>query len=208
MALLKTHARPSAPAASVRTPEALLVLLRGGETEAERRGAALELAAEPTQAASLVACLRTETAPSVREAIVTALVGMGTAEAAAGLAAQLGGEDVALRNDAIQGLREIGAAAFSQVEHLLASGDPDVRIFAVNVLETTRHPHAAEWLRHILAQEQEVNVGLAAVEAMAQIGGPEHVQALRDFAGRFAEEPCVAFAVDAACRHVTAGAGR
>jgi HEAT repeat protein len=143
MALLKTHAH-AAPAPSLpRAPGQLLTLLRTGVTEAERRGAALELAGNPDVARELAACLAEETSPPVREAIVTALVGIGTEAAAAGLGEHVPGEDVALRNDAVEALRQMGESACSVVQRLLASPNPDVRIFALKTLESLRHADAA-----------------------------------------------------------------
>jgi len=210
MPLLRSH-DAAAPPADERSPETLVAALRTAPSETARRSAALELGAMPDPASGVAAmalgeCLGRETSPRVREAIVTALVGIGTEAAAAALAVHLHGEDAALRNDAIEGLRQIGAAAAPHVEQLLGSPDPDVRIFAINVLEAIRHASAAVWLRRVLAHDTEMNVGLAAVEAMAQVGGPEDVPCLRAFAARFADEPFVAFAVNEACRLVGAGA--
>jgi HEAT repeat protein len=210
MPLLKSHdgASPPAPA---RSREALVAALGTALSEPVRRAAALELGTHADRSSefcvhALGACLRTETFPGVREAIVTALVGIGTVAAAGALAEHLHGEDVALRNDAIEGLREIGAVAGPHVEDLLVAPDPDVRIFAINVLESLRHARAPEWLHRVLAHDTAMNVCLAAVEAMAQVGGPEDVPRLRAFVARFDDEPFVAFAVDAACRLLGAGA--
>lgn len=192
-------APPPLPAAD------LLLALRSAPTEAARREAALDLAAVPEAPEvirALGAALGTEPAPRVRQAIVSALAGIGTDAAAAVLADLLGSEDTALRNDAIEALRQFGPAAGPSIERLLASPVPDVRIFAVSVLEGLRHPSVPMWLYAVLDQESEVNVGLAAVEALAQVGDACATAPLRAFAQRFPAEPFVAMAVDLACRRL------
>ena len=51
----------------------------------------------------------------------------------------------------------------------------------------------------------DLNVGLATVEALALLGGPEDAPALRAFAARFPTHGFVGFAVDLACARVGAG---
>jgi HEAT repeat protein len=199
MVLLNAHTQIPAQGAPVRAPAELLAALGPGDTAAARRAAVLELALYSGTAHELGEHLATESMPSVREAIVTALVAIGTEEAARALAVHLQSDDVALRNDAIAGLRQIGAAATPEVERLINSADPDLRIFAINAVEGLPYAHAAELLRPILRRDDDVNVGLAAVEAIVQIGGPDDVPALLAFATRFLDEPFVAFAVAAAC---------
>jgi HEAT repeat protein len=212
MALLKsapTEDAARAPSAPSRPASTLLTALVSGATAAERREAALELAAVPEAARGLSVALGKEAAPAAREAIVTALVVIGTEEAAAGLAAFLDSDDPELRNLAIQALREIGPAAGSQIEWLLASPHAHVRIFAVNVLDAFFHRRDQDRNRlHLLLEhDPEVNVGLAAVEALSQVSGPADVPALRAFAARFPEHPFVGFAVDLVCRRAAPPAG-
>jgi HEAT repeat protein len=213
MGLLKTAPKGDAPAAPVAAPRPaalLLAMLHAGATVAERREAALELAAVPEAARDLVVALGEEMDHPVREAIVTSLIVIATEEAAAGLANFLNSDDAHLRNLAIEALREIGPAAGSQIERLLASPYPDVRIFAVNVLDAFfyRRERDRERLHTLLQQDPDVNVGLAAVEALSQVGGPEDVPALRAFAARFPEHAFVAFAVDLVCRRAMPGEAR
>jgi HEAT repeat protein len=213
MALLKTSPNgdmPSAPVAAPRPAALLLATLHAGATAAERREAALELAAAPDAARDLSAALGQETELSVREAIVTTLVVISTEEAASGLADFLMSDDPHLRNLAIEALREIGPVAGSQIERLLASSYPDVRIFAVNVLDAFfyRRAQDRERLHTLLQRDPDVNVGLAAVEALSQAGGPEDIPALRAFAARFPEHPFVGFAVDMVCLRVMPGDAR
>ena len=49
-----------------------------------------------------------------------------------------------------------------------------------------------------MERDADVNVGLAAVEALAEAGSPEALSSLEILARRFPDDPFVAFAVDAA----------
>ncbi len=208
MVLLKSHPAEEVPRAAA-PPSAPLLLsaLHAGATAGERREAALELAAVPEAARDLAAALAEEADASVREAVVTSLIVIGTEDAASGLADFLMSDDPPLRNLAIEALREIGPASGSQIERLVTSPYPDVRIFAVNLLEAAfyRRTQDRERLHTILLDDPDVNVGLAAVEVLSQLGGPEDVPALRAFAARFPEHPFVDFAVDLVCRQAIPG---
>jgi HEAT repeat protein len=183
----------------------LLETLRSGG-DAARRDAAHDLARHKAAVPALAAALTIEQVPSVQDAIVEALVQIGTETAAAALADLLARENARLRNAGIEALQQMGEAAVAQVERLLASPDPDLRVFGIAVLAELDHPAAAVWLRSVLVQDPEVNVGLAAVEVLAQTGGPEDVPSLRDFAARFACVPFAGIAVDIACRRLAGGA--
>lgn len=206
MPLLKS--RGEAPASvpdpnPARAPGTLLELVRTGATSAARRSAALELADAPDMAAPLAAALGQEPDSHVREAIVTALIEIGTEAAAWGLAEYFQSEDVELRNAAVEALRQIGGPSVPAIRERLASQNPDGRIFAINVLEGLHHTDTAGWLRDVLARDPDVRVGLAAVEALVQTGEPGDAAALRAFADRFPGEPFVGFAVRLACQRVT-----
>ena len=205
MALLKSRSDGSASvpdANATGAPDLLLETLRTGPPTAGRRAAALDLAGSADAAAALAAALGQESASEVREAIVTALVEIGSEAAAHGLAQYFRGEDVELRNAAVEALRQIGDPSALAMKERLASSDPDERIFAINVLEGLRHTDTADWLRDVLAHDPDIKVGLAAVEALVQTGEAEDAAALRAFAARFPDEPFVGFAVRLACDRV------
>ena len=207
MGLLKRRAADPVPAAAPRSVASLIATLRGAATAAERRAAALDLMAAPEAAAELIAALAEEPHVQVQQAIVTALISIGTSPASAGLAKLLASGDTALRNAAIEALQQMGAPAAVQMEALLAAPDPDLRLFALNVLSALRYPPALAWLRVALDRDENVNVGLAAVEALAEQGGPADAPAFRAFAARFPGEAFVAFAVTLACRRVLSDCG-
>jgi HEAT repeat protein len=161
----------------------------------QRRAAALASAGDPVATPALLATLVSEPAREVRVAIVTALIAIGTEEAAAGLVGLLRADDIGLRNDALEALRRIGTAAAAPLRAALADPDPDRRLFAIQALGPRQAGWARDRLRALLAVETEVNVGLAAVNAMAEFGNSDDLHALHDFAARFPAEPMVGFAV-------------
>jgi HEAT repeat protein len=208
MALLKRRAaEATVEVVAAPTNQALIASLRAGATPAERRLAALDLATEPEAAPELAAALGGEPDWHVQEAIITALTSIGTDQAAQGLADFVTSENAALRNAAIDGLRQIGAPARSQVERLMGSPDPDARIFAIGILEASSDDDARKLMHTALEHDPEVNVGLAAVEALSHMGGPNDIMALRAFAARFPGEPFVTFAVGMTCRRIARGPG-
>lgn len=198
----------AAPVAAERTPEVLRHALRWGESDTERGDAAHDLATTDGAVEALADALEHEAAPRVREAIILSLVSIGSEQAAACIAAQLANPDAGRRNAAVDALRQIGIVAGHAVRQRLASPSRDERILAINVLETMDCDQARGWLREILAHDPEVTVGLAAVEALAQIGEPGDVEAMLAFAARFPNEPFAGFAVNLACRRAAAGGDR
>src|ERR1035438_2418128 len=119
---------------------------------AVRRHAAKGMLRCPNAGATLVNRLKREQEVAVRAAILTALIRLDDPAATAELAECLRSEDVALRNEAIEALGELAgtgdrAGAVPPVlASLLADADPDVRIFAVNVMESVTHPDVESWL--------------------------------------------------------------
>jgi HEAT repeat protein len=181
---------------------ALVAALCDGTTPAERRNAARDLAADVAADDALATALLAEHDPSVQAAILASLVSIGGARAAAGLAAAAEMEDALLRNAAIEALRQLGPLALPHAELLMRAPHPEPRICAVLLIGTLDDPRAHALLRDALEDDPDINVGLAAVEALSLSGGPEDLAALRRFAGRFPDDACTAFAVDLACRRV------
>lgn len=170
---------------------------------AVRRRAAHGLAQRPDGAAALALGTRLgrEEDPSVREAILTALVRTGVPEAAAALTPLLASEDVALRNGAIESLQQMPAGIVAPaVLPLMEAADPDVRLFAVQLLGKLVHPDRLRWLTGAMERDPHVNVCLAAVEALVETGHPETLPSLERLAARFPDDPFVTFSVDAARR--------
>lgn len=162
--------------------------------------------ADCDEAGPLLAQLDLEADAGVRHAILTRLGALAEEGIEAQLVGLLGSEDVALRSDAILALRRRGEAALPALASSLSSPNPDLRIFAANVLEGIASSGARAALTALLSREVDVSVCLAVVEALAQIGTPEDVAAIAALRDKFQDEPCLGFAISLALDQIGSGA--
>lgn len=160
-----------------------------------RRRAARELVMMPGAVAALLDRVSVEPDASVRHALFTTLGGIGGEQALEGLIALLRSDSAALRNGALEQLQTLPDAFIRRAATLLADPDPDVRLLTVNTLALLDRPGVEVLLRQVVRTDEAVNVGLAAVEALMEVGGPDARPDLEAMARRFADEPFVAFAV-------------
>lgn len=173
--------------------------------EAERRWAARDLAGVAAAVPVLGRRLRDEADPRVREALFTSLCASAGEAAVDELLPLLRGDDAQLRNGAIEALAAMPRAVGPRIAALLRDADPDVRILTVNLLGELRHEQVTPWLLQVLREDAEVNVVAAAIEVLAEVGGPEHVPALHDAVRRFPADPFIAFAAEAAAGRAGGG---
>lgn len=169
---------------------------------AVRRWAARDLATHPEAVAALIAHLSGESDVSVRKVMFTTLVRLNDPAAVVGMAALLRSEDIALRNEAVEALREFPDGMAGIIRELLSDNDPDVRIFGVNILESLRHPHVEKWLLELLARDPHVNVCAAAVDVLAEVGTELCRPPLHDLKKRFPKVPYLRFAIDVVLQRI------
>lgn len=169
-----------------------------------RRWAARDLTTHPEAAAALVTQLRREPDHSVRQVILTTLTSIGNDTAVQGLIDCLYLEDAMLRNAAIEVLKELPDQVAPFMGRLLRDPDPDVRIFAVDVLESLRHPRVEDWLIEVISQDPHVNVCATAVDLLGEVASDRAKAALASLKQRFAEEPYIQFAADLALKRIEA----
>jgi HEAT repeat protein len=173
-----------------------------------RRWAARDLAAFPQAAARLCARLVDERDDSVRAVLFSSIAQLGSRDAGAavvdGILPLLRSEDAALRNGAIELLSGLPDAVAPRIDVLLRDADSDVRIFTVNLLGNLPHARVPQWLAQVLKTELEPNVIGAAIEVLAEVGGPALAAPLRDARARFADDPFIAFAADLALERIDA----
>ena len=179
-------------------------LLAGLEADnpTARRWAARDIVNCPDVAAALVERLKREEDLSVREVILTTLTRLGDSIAVAGLVDCLRSEDAALRNEAIEAMKQLPDEVAPIMQGLLADTDPDVRIFAVNILESLRHPDVESWLIDVIETDAHVNVCATALDLLSEVGTEAALEPLARFKVRFADEPYVQFAADLALRRI------
>ena len=207
MALIKTLKSEPVPQDERKLPRdgAGLVLELENTDPLARRCAARDLATCPEAAAALVSRLQREDDASVREVILSTLTCLGNAVAVAGLVQCLRSGDAALRNEAIEAMKQLPAEVGAIVRGLLADADADVRIFTVNILESLRHPDVEAWLIEVIEHDREVNVCATAVDLLAEVGSPAALEALQRLKVHFAEEPYIQFAADLALKRISEG---
>jgi hypothetical protein len=168
-----------------------------------RRWAAHDLVAFPESSAALVVQLQTEKEISVREVILTSLTRIGDATAVSGLIECLRSEAAPVRNGAIEAMKALQEKVAPVVDGLLHDADPDVRIMAVNILESLCHPMVEQWLIEVIDHDPQVNVCAAAVDLLGEVGSPAAHDALARLERRFSEEPYIKFAADLALKRTT-----
>ncbi len=167
-----------------------------------RRWAARDLATHADAAPDLLRQLATEPDRSVREALLTSLVLIGNPVAVQGLIACLRSEDANLRNESVEALKSMPAALAEFMPAMLADADQDMRIFAVNILESLRHPDVEQWLINVISRDPGVNACATAVDLLSEVGTMASAQALENLKSRFPDEPYIAFAADLALKRI------
>lgn len=167
-----------------------------------RRWAARDLAQHPEASAVLAERLAEETDANVREALLMSLTVIGDAVAVSGLVECLRSEEVALRNEAIDAMKQLPDTVAPIMAGLLADADPDVRIFAVNVLESLRHPEVEAWLIDVISEDAHINVCATAVDLLGEVGTEAAEAPLEALKRRFPGEPYITFAADLALRRI------
>ena len=181
---------------------ASLALQLSDPSPTARRWAAKDIVYCANASGALVEQLRREEDGSVREIILTTLTRLGDEQAVAGLVEFLRSEDVTLRNEAIEAMKQLPDKVAPIMGSLLADPDPDVRIFAVNVLESLRHEQVEEWLKEVIEQDPHINVCATAVDLLGEVGTSYSLEALRNLKARFPDEPYITFATDLALKRI------
>jgi len=170
-----------------------------------RRGAARDLVNCSDATRALLQRLNVETDVSVREVILTSLIRLGDFTAVVGLVECLHSEDAALRNEAIEAMKQMSDEVAPIMFGLLHDADSDVRIFAVNILESLRHPDVESWLIDVIETDAHVNVCATAVDLLGEVGSAASREALLHLKARFHDVQFVQFASDIALRRIDEG---
>ena len=180
----------------------LLQKLSSQEPDA-RWNAARVLGNDPKDVPALAAALAIEPMPHVREAIMTALIRIGDETSAEALLPYLRSPDAARRGAAIEALQSLPGATAPFMLALLRDNDTDVRILAIELVRGMRPADATRLLCNVLEQEGHPNVCASAVDALAELGTPEALPALRTCAQRFAKTPFLPFAISVAIARIS-----
>jgi hypothetical protein len=117
-------------------------------------------------------------------------------------------EDAALRNEAIVCMQQLPGEVAPIMQSLLQDPSPDVRIFAVNILQALCHTEVERWLIQVILHDQHLNVCAAALDVLAEVGSGEAVTAIEQVSLRFPGAPYVQFAADLALMRITESRSR
>ena len=167
-----------------------------------RRWAARDLAPFTEAVPALVKRLRIETDTTVREAIFMTLTELGDANIVQSLIKCLHSEEVERRNAAIEVMKHLPDAVAPFIPGLLVDPAPNVRILAVSVLESLRHPDVEKWLIEVISEDSQVNVCATAVDILAEVGTEAAITQLEALKRRFPDEPYILFAADLALQRI------
>lgn len=168
----------------------------------KRRWAARDIVSCAHASTMLLDQLDAETDMSVKQIILSSLTQIGDSEAVNGLVRCLRTEDVSLRNEAIEAMKHLPKEVASIMANLLNDPDPDVRIFAVNILESLCHPDVEQWLIDVIRDDEHINVCATAVDLLGEVGSDKSEPALQALKERFPEEPYIQFAADIAIKRI------
>jgi HEAT repeat protein len=172
----------------------VLTALTGGTSE-ERWAAARAAPDLPGGIPALARALASEADPRVREAILTGLARVRTAESVQAVLPHLRSDDASLRTGALDALRAMPEAAAPHLEGLLSDADADVRLLACDLVRSLPDPEAARLLCGLLEKEREANVAAAALDVLAEIASSDALPCLARCAERFRDDPFLGFAI-------------
>ena len=167
-----------------------------------RRHAAQKIVTCQDGATVLIGRLQREENTAVREAILNSLLRLRDPSIISGLADCLRSENVALRNDVIEVFKQLGSQAEPVLRALLADTDPDVRIFAVNILISERYSDAEQWAIEVIERDAHVNVCAAAVDLLCEVGTEASIDPLLRLKTRFVHEAYIQFAINLALKRI------
>jgi len=192
------------PPSDMDAAPATATLLFDGTAD-QRWDAARRLADDAGGVAQLSAALAIEREPRVREAILTSLVRQGGDAAVRAILPHIRSDDASLRTGVLDALHALPQALTPHMAELLADPDPDVRLLSCDLARALEPADASRLLCDLLDRETEVNVCAAAVDALAEVGGPDALPVLARCADRFPDEPFLGFAIKVAAERIGSG---
>jgi HEAT repeat protein len=176
--------------------------------DADTRWRAARALGEHAEAvAALAARLAVEDAPRVREAIMTALMRVGSQESVQALLPFLRSQDAGRRAAAIEALQALPDAIAPFMAALLGDNDSDVRILATELARNMPAAQATRLLCGLIEHETHPNVCAAAIDVLAEVGTRDAVGPLQMCADRFAGTAFLPFAVSIAIARISGTEG-
>jgi HEAT repeat protein len=181
--------------------DAAIATLRAGSTQ-ERWAAARSLAALHGAAPALGQALANEPDQRVREAIFTSLVRINTTDSVDAVLPYLRLDDANLRNGALDALKAMSGTVQPRLELLLHDADADVRVLACDLAREAPSAEATRLLSAVLDADPVMNVCIAAVETLAEVGSSDALASLARCVERFPDQAFLGFAAKAASERI------
>ena len=166
-----------------------------------RRWCARDLAVFSEASKHLVEQLKKEEDKSVKEVIVTTLIRIGNKEAVQGLIECLRSDDAHLRNASIEALKHLPHKVSPVMEQLLKDKDPDIRIFAINILESLKDERVEDWLIYVIENDPHINVCGTALDLLTEVGTEKALPSIAKVKERF-NNPYINYVADIAVRRI------
>lgn len=157
---------------------------------------------------ALATALRSESDARVREAMLTSLARINSAESIEAILALLRSDDAGLRTGALDTLRAMGGTIREHLPRLLADADSDVRVLSCEIARAMPGPEATRILCDLLAREDNPNVCGAAIDVLAEVGEADALPGLAQCAARFPDTPFLTFAIKIATDRILAQSTR
>ncbi len=203
MGLLKRKPNQSSGARKPKRPNCKQLAAGLEDSDATvRRHSARDMVHCPNAVEALASLLKREEDVAVREAILDTLAKLKEPSAVDELVACLHSEDVALRNEAIETLKHISLDLAVTLKSLLSDPDADVRIFAVNILESRCEPEVERLLIGLIERDENKNVCATAVDLLCEVGTEAALDPLLRLKDRFASDAYIQFAADLALKRI------
>jgi len=200
--------KPTGPSQPAKPDSAAVLQALASPSQDERWAAARAAADVPGGAAALATALRVEKDTRVREAMFTSLARVGTVESTNNVLAFLRSDDANLRTGALDALRTSVTAVRGSLPGLLKDSDADVRILCCELARGLPSEEATTLLCALLASEPEANVCAAAIDVLAEVGGPAALPGLAACELRFRSTPFLGFAIKIAVQRINSQSAR
>ena len=114
-------------------------------------------------------------------------------------------ENAYLRNAAITFLQQYGKEAEEFFKKLMEDEDPDIRIFAINILGDVKFEDSVDLLRYFIMKETHINALMTAIDYLGEVGDESDIPMLEALKAQYKDEPYVTFGIDMAIERIKAG---
>lgn len=155
-----------------------LTLLKSDDKEIVREGAFRAGEANCIEAVDMLAELLRTNHLGIQEAADSSLRKIGGKETVLAVLPLLRSDEAPVRNLSMDILREVGSQDMASLVMLIHDEDPDIRIFASDILGSTDSLLAVEPLCEALLKDPEVNVRYQAAVSLGELGKEEAAQCL------------------------------